>query len=205
MTNFILGALAAVALSVAAVNASQAETVTVEAKAFQADHGQNVGSLDVSLAAPSYFNTIGTGELELFQVAHNGPVFGNASFGVSQGYLTSVLGHQVVFGAGAEVGDSFQPKTNNLFYGVEASVGTPVTLPATMGVTKPVGLTLSYRLREGFGNSFAEQRRVGVNVSYSLTDSTVVSANVYREHAAFLNQGAATDSTVLGAQVSHKF
>lgn len=205
MTNFILGALAAVALTVAAAGASQAETVSVEAKAFQADHGQNYGSLDTTLSTASVYGSVASGEIELLQAAHNGTVLGNVSFGLSNGYLTNVLGHQVVFGYGAEVGDSFQPKTNNLFYGVAVSAGTPITLPATLGVTKPVGLTLSYRLREGFGNSFAEQRRIGLSTSYAVTDSTTVSANVYREHAAFLNKGSATDSTVFGAELVHKF
>jgi hypothetical protein len=206
MTNFILGALAAAALTVAAAGVSQAETVSVEAKSVSPDHGANYGTLTLGATAASYYGTTAVGSLEVRQAAHNGTVVGAAAVGVTKTVPVTLYGTALKATGGVEFGDFIQPKNDVMFYGLTAGVSTPVTLPATVGLAKPVTISVGYRVREGLGDEhFSEQRRVSVGASYPVTDNLTLGVTYYREHAAFLTSASANNKNVVGVSLTRKF
>jgi len=196
--KIILASLAAVS-AVALATAASAQQVTVEAKSAVSDKSTDFGAFRLRATQKSYFNTQAGVEVETFQANHNGVVVTNVSAVATRDYtptLVPVL-KNVTFTGGVEVGDSIQPGTNNLFYGVSGS--------AAFAVDTKFNLVAGYRLREGFGNKFSEQRRFQLGADYAVLPNTTVSLNYYRNHTALTNWQANDNTNEFSVAVSHKF
>lgn len=196
--KIILASLAAVS-AVALASAASAQQVTVEAKSVVSDKSTDYGAFRLRATGASYWNSQAGVEVETFQANHNGVVVTNVSGVATRDYVATLVPvlKKVTFTGGVELGDSIQPGTNNLFYGVEGS--------AAYALAPKVTLTAGYRLREGFGNKFSEQRRFQASGAYQVLPNTSVSLNYYRDHTALTNWHADGDTNEFGVSVSHKF